>query len=103
MSELTDDQKQRLREWREPQIGDVAHFDEGSGINAFLTGHGLPYLSIGQMIELLAEKHYMHINNVCIGKSWHIKIGHEDETDKVNAFSSDNLIYALWQAVKVAL
>jgi len=104
LNELSDAQKQRLRELWEPQDGDFI-YSAKHGHTEFLEvapmrGHGdylknrdksLPLLSIGQMIEILVkDDDFFNINQMY--DSWRI--------DKIY---NKELCDALWQAVKEIL
>lgn len=57
LQELTEEQKQKLRELWKPQVNDVAVFIDDDSYDKALTKRWLlPLLDIGQMIGLLMEK-----------------------------------------------
>jgi len=129
LQELTEDQKERLRAWWKPEEGDKFYGKDWRGryctewcvyVNeegeVYRYGYGdidkmedcLPLLSIGQMIELLAEEDpgswsincttsggwYITSNNLYGPKFY---VTNNDGTDFIE------LCDALWQAVKEAL
>ena len=111
LNELTDKQKERLQEWWNPQSYDVA-CGLVSGTEYVIDVHGdtismledsegivppidkkeiLPLLSIGQMIQLLREKHEIPF----------IKAGLFDWS--VDGIERKELACALWEACKHVL
>ena len=127
LMELTEEQKQRLREWWNPEEGDyVQHnkygveticlpgpFDEECPNVYFTTDYRihafkeecLPLLDIGQMIELLEEKK-MVTESLDIKapkgliNTYSVWYGNGDFPKK---YESKELCDALWQAVKQVL
>ena len=112
INELSDAQKQRLRELWDPQVGDsiittgnyripyiivdasnmssLAFINSGIGVFGNSKDNCLPLLSIGQMIEILA-------NN----KGFYQR---ETITSRMSGINDDNdLCDALWRAVKEIL
>jgi hypothetical protein len=118
LNELSDDQKERLREWWKPQKGDwfVACGDieiAGSFICGTIDSYNqagwcyekkdcLPLLSIGQCIELLGAK-LLHINHY--HKQWQVSFLREQKEEElfITELYADDPIDALWQAVKEVL
>ena len=112
LNELSDAQKQRLRELWETQIGDW--YIVGSNgpfvvIDAVIVkswDKSLPLLSIGQMIEMLSE---ILLDISIVPKSlltdkklWSITITFR-KTTFMKSFEEIELCDALWQAVKEIL
>jgi hypothetical protein len=101
LKELTEEQKQRLREWWKPQEHDI-YVVWGDYVTAVGKGcesdinkeNCTPLLSIGQMIEIVAN----HFKEV---KMPVVQIGDEVKTDFYGAMMP--LCDALWQAVKEVL
>lgn len=125
LNELTDEQKEKLREWWNPQYGDMTNHDltwgdDGDGKRgfweedkeietAFTNGYVpcYPLLSIGQMIEFLDSLDL----EVCISKphltQYEVAI-YDKYTDKIQlnvdqGFYQGELCDALWEAVKELL
>jgi len=93
LQELSSEQRERLREWWKPQDEDWYIYDGGiySVIEYPKVEKGsLPLLSIGQCIELLAEKDMIHLQSVFA------KISH-------GILSPDEIIDALFAALKSVL
>jgi len=110
--ELTEEQRDRLRDWWEPTEGDMCVDQHGTVINYcedcfykgydyFLTLGFNPLLSIGQCIEFLASK-----------KSLFTGIDFKEESGFWDVYttqlgimvaSGDELIDALWHCVKEVL
>ncbi|MHB8122605.1 MAG: hypothetical protein ACYDG4_10670 [Desulfuromonadaceae bacterium] len=100
LQELTQEQREALRELWRPELGDVFIIPEnGEEIHAVDRSwlliirndpRFLPLLSVGQCIELLAEKDLLQLQSIftriCIG-----------------ILPADELINVLWQAVKAVL
>lgn len=136
LQQLTEEQKERLREWWKPQEGDWFFGTHGGGRNHQYCGPeqyvwilspyqvdsgvygasleesppdegALPLLSIGQLIELLDEKDCGRWEMRCSkAKCWHIASNNLYEPDFVvtdNGHDFDELIDALWEAVKQVL
>jgi hypothetical protein len=117
LQELTEEQKQRLREWWKPEIGDIImslRFPDNKEkqINPqclktddngkWLTDEHLPLFSIGQMIELLESKDQcLNITKRTDLEGW----GYEIQLRHIGycKFSTGELVDALWQAVKAVL
>lgn len=109
LNELTDEQKERLREWWKPQTGDWCYPVNDEGYSDYCDHgivigdvvhdfpHGdfspisyyscLPLLSIGQMIELTESTNIIKYNG-----GWAL------EEDAISFH--DELCDALWEAVK---
>ncbi len=116
LSQLSDEQKRKLRDWWKPKLGDMCvQFSEFGTTKIILEGNlvrvredgeifgkcghqyenPLPLLSIGQMIELLGEE-------------WQRKIYCSSMHDcgvykNINYWKDDELVNALWEAVKQIL
>jgi hypothetical protein len=109
LNELTDEQKERLRVWWKPQIGDwiidteemegpIEDLNKGGGDPIYSYGGKwitekskcLPLLSIGQMIELTESTNIIKYNG-----GWAL------EEDAISFH--DELCDALWEAVKQVL
>ena len=140
LAQLTEEQKEKLREWWEPGQGQVIYvqYGDGSGRETSLgeywavpdgitddknyrdSGCGccsdsldiadcLPLLSIGQMIELLAERlaRITHIpKSPKYPARWHVIVYVDVYDNKViplREITAPNLADALWQAVKEVL
>lgn len=128
LNELTPDQQNRLREWWTPQEYDIAlhngsctssvsatGFDNRiwcGGANIGTKAEVLPLLSIGQCIELLLAKNQtISVTKLTKNDTW--GIGYFEEYapcyECAESFGShldgidDELIDALWQAVKAVL
>lgn len=123
LQELTDDQKERLRDWWKPQKGDwfVACGDieiAGSFICGTIDSYNqagwcyekkdcLPLLSIGQCIELLGAKDPGSWS-ICCSKSggWYITSSNLYAPKYYIADGGkdfEEIIDALWEAVKAVL
>jgi len=120
LSELTDEQKERLREWWEPQVGDICEYfineyfvvirvednwvwltDDYQRHERISKNICLPLLSIGQCIELLREKDYIAVI-FPTDKDW--RMTRKSSSPKFNfEYSGTELIIALWQAAKSIL
>jgi hypothetical protein len=108
LKELTEEQKQRLREWWKPEEGDMYLRLTANGRIDFIpftfnTAESrydnykefkIPLLNIGQMIEIVAN----HFKEV---KMPVVQIGDEVKTDFYGAMIP--LCDALWQSVKEVL
>jgi hypothetical protein len=101
LQELTEEQQQKLREWWEPQDGDM--FFRNNRIQICDIGYHhdkdecLPLLDIGQMIELLLDK---------CGKNLNIYQCKNFNTITVTTFKeyfAQELCDSLWEAVKEVL
>jgi hypothetical protein len=124
LQELTEKQKNRLREWWKPQEGDFALYAGSSkwysgeylitsvsedGWLCYEDDHRfgrkedcLPALSIAQMIEILEEKDQcLNIVKRTDLEGW----GYEIQLRRIDyyQFSTDELCDALWEAVKKIL
>ena len=98
LAQLTDLQKEKLREWWEPQDEDMV---EQQGL--------LPLLSIARMIELLAER-LARITHIPASPKhparWHVIVYvdvHDNKVIPLREITAPNLTDALWQAVKEVL
>jgi hypothetical protein len=121
LKDLTEEQKQKLREWWKPEPGDKAVIAEGTlnagkevlicsydeeydiagwecegGWGSYGKDNLEPLLSIGQMIELL-NYYDCDIEIQSAGATWYVMVGGHINTD------NDKLTDALWQAVKEVL
>jgi len=118
--ELTDEQKERLREWWKPQIYDIVETDKyengelcvvnSADIEIGVIGDGfhdtdyvdkagcLPLLSIGQCIELLQNEYLFGIDrkDEVAESFWQVSCSE-------SLLQTNELIDALWQAVKAVL
>lgn len=107
LNELTDKQRERLRNWWKQEAYDlyasetatgelkhygVYHWTENSEIQA--KDKRLPLLDIVQMIELLEEKH---------GECWINKIYSVDYDHNIYPLYEGELCDALWEEVKAVL
>lgn len=111
LQELTEEQKQRLREWWKPQCYDIyydtifddfgiALTDEQGNISGCVAERKeslLPLLSIGQMIELLSANKDVFDIGKCYSLYSFRPYG--DQTTK----QDKELCDALWEAVKRVL
>jgi hypothetical protein len=122
LKSLTPSQQEKLREWWKPQEGDIVYWQKWGGVEtviiretkilglpnydlAFNDGYNssnksqlLPLLSIGQCIEILEDKS-LNLNNVFIDrKGWETVIWEQNKS-----YRSEELIDALWEAVKSIL
>ena len=117
LQELTEEQQQRLREWWKPQYQDVyAEYDGCLDCYEEMTAtypkqpdqNDLPLLDIGQMIELLdnnsiSEKEFA-ISHVKHGAEYYYEVLAIDKNERYETFeSAEELVDALWQAVKQIL
>jgi len=129
LEQLTEEQKQRLREWWKPQSGDfmyylrrgkqvlinyigdgisddvIVHVDYIIGEELYTKGDCLPLLNIGQMIELLEEgKMATEIIDIKsprgLFNTYFVWYGNGDFPKK---YEANELCNALWQAVKQIL
>ncbi len=122
LRELTDEQKERLREWWKPTMGDIIEsrgeaeavigFFEQDGerwiqyAGGYASGNHLPLLSIGQMIELLANNKKRHTLEFTSSKCElrEVLTNFEDRVSIVNCVgAAAEPADALFQAVKVVL
>jgi hypothetical protein len=120
LQELTDEQKERLREWWEPKDGDLVQSVKYPDGRSLLLGaildektkdKYLPLLSIGQCIELLGEKRKeISIGYNDSGCFWHIHIGPRGTGNMLDGFGeryadpdTGELIIPLWRAIKAVL
>jgi predicted AlkP superfamily pyrophosphatase or phosphodiesterase len=108
LQELTEEQKQRLREWWMPQCYDIYYdtifddygmitTDEHGNISKYVMQNKeklLPLLDIGQMIELLQEKY---------GEDWIDRIYSVDYDHNIYSLYDGELADALWSEVKQVL
>lgn len=131
LNELTEEQKEKLREWWKPQDGDFfarrryhvpddspideyciggLEFVDSGGADTFHAEDGdIPLLSIGQMIELIKEHDAIRYCNLMV--TLHtplIVIPHNAKDQKYADIVTEmlkqiELIDALWDAVKQAL
>jgi len=108
LKELTEEQKDRLRELWSPRLGD-AYYHEYSdeAINTYYEGSKdledlikrydpLPLLSIGQMVDLLHDEN-KRVSIVASGREWEV-IAHSE-----HAAINLELCDALWDIVKRVL
>jgi len=111
LQELTEEQKQKLREWWQPHFGDVLNslncdevvfvYADGRGrLNFDSDGYEwdikencLPFLPIGKMIEILQSKD-ISLQDILFDVNY--------EHDIVPIYEGE-LCDALWQAVKAVL
>jgi hypothetical protein len=106
LAELTEEQKDRLREWWKPEIGDLNVFFENQKENVRIVlyaphrqGLYLPLLDIGQCIDLL-DNFVRQIDIYQIKeKTWTVV----DAEGEVFECGHKELIDALWEAVKSVL
>lgn len=124
LNQLTPEQKERLREWWKPQIGDLytnlyAIFGIYSSKDYNKTSqllrrgniykiNALPLLNIGQCIELLfyhpSRKYYGGALIMYLSKYGSSIYGNDMSFEAgVSVAEKDELIDALWSAVKEAL
>ena len=121
LNELTDEQKQRLREWWKPQGSDIyynTHFKtsnsirvneytniEAGNIQNSLEGQNWlrPLLSIGQMIELLQDKVACFNMSNMFARTDNSSIGLGVFKPKSFDIRADELCDALWETVKKLL
>jgi len=119
LDELTDEQKERLQEWWKPEIGHWHIFKaNGEWFSQLITNSDnvaiakeykhkyIPLLSIGQCLELLADREpHLH----CWQEGWEVRFiaaieGEDDERIALlDSAVGEELITALWQAVKAIL
>ena len=118
LHELSEEKKEKLRKWWNPQIGDFYIFkyegeywhepwfhNDQDGYHKFMNEDGedpIPLLTIGQMIEILyewANDFGIHYNDsgVCfyVYLSWTMDTALPDRM-----WMNDELCDALWEAVK---
>ena len=114
LSELTQEQLDRLWVWWMPSKGDWYYYPKINHVDVINSslktdlmnikmGHS-PLLSIGQCIELLRDARGEYPGIFCLGKEAKWFIGETERKGKF--YESDEhmgLIDALWQAVKEAL
>lgn len=103
LNELSNEQKERLREWWKPQYGDGYFYPKvnstGNVPNGYRTWElgdmktrAFPLLSIGQMIEIIRKESFgLEITDG--GDHWYIEGRHD----------TPELCDALWEAVKATL
>ena len=119
LAELSDEQKEKLRQWWEPQKGDMVsrgsesqlcvgvdnnnlYFERESSKHYFAY---LPLLSIGQCIELL-DSYLTYLKLSEYSGQWEVRMFSVPGVSSHGmgrlpcSFSADDLIDALWQAVK---
>lgn len=104
LNELTDQQKEKLREWWKPKKYDL-YIDFTNRTVAKETyvcmvhhekwPNEVPLLSIGQMIEILRQKHAHQLTVIF----WNMAYCQEDEEWS----STDELCDCLWEVVKAVL
>lgn len=124
LNELTEEQKARLREWWQPEEGDIIFAPSNEYVGPLyddneyfrydhtktIWGYGFPdsrikramypLLSIGQCIALLGEK----VNDIIPPWSPHNSEPNEWQVYSGDGFwDSNELIDALWEAVKAVL
>lgn len=118
LSELTDEQKERLREWWEPQKGDWYYYPTINHSDVIATSlqkdlarmktvH-YPLLSIGRMIELLTNYFYNPVFALNEGDGcwdfWGRRIGGSEIIEKMaDPKKNYQLCDILWEAVKAVL
>ena len=131
LMELTAEQLEKLNKWWEPQLGDILIGDLGEKIVTETVSHkneygewlkttscdnngeywpqnkknSNPLMSIGQCIEFLNdhcnEIGLSYLNTTC---DWLVEIGsHVGYNDKNHTYGGDELVDALWEAVKDVL
>ncbi|KIL35857.1 hypothetical protein SD71_10710 [Cohnella kolymensis] len=84
LREISDEQKEQLREWWNPQYGDAYYYPKVDSTGHVPSGYlgwelddmktrVLPLLSIGQMIEFLETKEYptLHIDKIPVRGMMH--------------------------------
>lgn len=118
LQELTEVQKERLKEWWRPRMGDWYYYPVINHSDICATSliadlkrmkkHYYPLLSIGQCIELLGERIYRIAGpkselEILFPEDKQWWVGANTEKRYNDYFNADELIDALWQAVKEVL
>jgi len=122
LQELTEEQRERLREWWKPEAGDTVKYIYDTDISIITShvndfnmvlikgnyrirtakGDCTPLLSIGQLIQLLQDKvAYFSMTNMYAGTSEKLCWG--VYKPKLFDIRADELIIALFQACKAVL
>ena len=133
LAELSDEQRERLRDWWKPQAGGFVVINwKQDYIGMFLVIHVypehvlvggmadevkfekdkvLPLLSIGQMVELLSQRRPVDISFLTNEKTWDVMVLNDySPKGEEGAYwgdgpdwERDELVDALWEAVKEVL
>jgi hypothetical protein len=114
LNELSDDQKKRLRGWWEPEQYDVVrdlnhnatfdvYYKDGNLSDSYIDydkNDCLPLMNIGQCIKLLKDYGWdLEIKDARIGIGFRVA----NDTRNGMGITRDELIDALWEAVKKVL
>lgn len=123
LKELSKEQRERLREWWKPAVGDIVCYKNEEHTIVYCTDgeikvmpytdipfciindiekRSLPLINIGQMIEILRGKdesgfvHFTVFKDINIVDSWYGIMEHDE-------YEADEIVDALWMAVKAVL